>query len=454
MRDIAALLELDARWGARVVALDRIDAALLTIPRLEGEKDAEALHDFRVAVRRLRSWLRTFRPWIGDARTRRAERRLRDIASSTSELRDLEVQIAFVERLREGRTGSSLKAVEQLVHDLRSRLARLIEAGRPAAGSKFRRLARRLKATLSRFEVEIDATAANAHTMRSALVELIDRQRESHADALKLVADHLDREGIHRARIEGKRLRYMLEPIAPAAPAAAPLAALRSLQDGLGGAHDLHMVMESLRAGPDTGAGRRARIALQRELESAAAERLAATIGSRNDIVFALPGIDGLLDWLRSQPAGVEIERKYLLTGVPPRAGSAPVEEIEQGYIPGAGISERLRRSRSAGKSRCYRTIKAGRGLSRIEVEEEVDASLFRKLWPATSGKRVRKRRYRVDDDGHTWEVDRFSDRDLVLAEVELASENEQVPLPEWLAPYVVREVTGEDEYVNLNLAR
>ena len=42
----------------------------------------------------------------------------------------------------------------------------------------------------------------------------------------------------------------------------------------------------------------------------------------------------------------------------------------------------------------------------------------------------------------------------LVLAEVELPSEDVQPRLPDWLAPYVVREVTGEPEYLNMNLAR
>jgi CYTH domain-containing protein len=59
-----------------------------------------------------------------------------------------------------------------------------------------------------------------------------------------------------------------------------------------------------------------------------------------------------------------------------------------------------------------------------------------------------------VREGGHVWEVDAFLDRDLVLAEVELESEDEEAPLPDWLAPWVEREVTGEAEYSNVNLAR
>ena len=48
----------------------------------------------------------------------------------------------------------------------------------------------------------------------------------------------------------------------------------------------------------------------------------------------------------------------------------------------------------------------------------------------------------------------RDADRELFLAEVELSDPEQHPELPEWLAPYVVREVTNEAEYVNLNLAR
>ena len=52
------------------------------------------------------------------------------------------------------------------------------------------------------------------------------------------------------------------------------------------------------------------------------------------------------------------------------------------------------------------------------------------------------------------WEIDEFVDRELVLAEVELVSENQSATPPAWLASYIVREVTHEPEYLNVNLAR
>ena len=64
------------------------------------------------------------------------------------------------------------------------------------------------------------------------------------------------------------------------------------------------------------------------------------------------------------------------------------------------------------------------------------------------------KRRHRIPDGEVVWEVDEFTDRRLVLAEVELKRVDQGVVVPDWLAPTVAREVTGEPEYVNANLAR
>jgi CYTH domain-containing protein len=75
-------------------------------------------------------------------------------------------------------------------------------------------------------------------------------------------------------------------------------------------------------------------------------------------------------------------------------------------------------------------------------------------MWPLTKGKRVRKRRYRLADAGQVWEIDEFLDRRLVLAEIELTSARDTVSIPDWLARCVVREVTGEPEYLNHTLAR
>ena len=93
-------------------------------------------------------------------------------------------------------------------------------------------------------------------------------------------------------------------------------------------------------------------------------------------------------------------------------------------------------------------------GIRRIELEDETTREVFEAMWPLTEGRRVAKRRYRIPDGDLLWEIDEFTDRDLVLAEVELQSADGKVEPPAWLAPLLVGEVTDDPAYTNFSLAR
>jgi len=155
--------------------------------------------------------------------------------------------------------------------------------------------------------------------------------------------------------------------------------------------------------------------------------------------------------------AGTEIERKFLLTEMPegPLGDAATtVQDIDQGYLPGGHVTERVRAISADGVTRWYRTVKGGNGLVRLELEDQIDRDLFEALWPLTSGRRVRKRRYLVREGETEWTIDEFLDRPLALAEVELANPDDAAKPPAWLAPHVDREVTGDPTYDNARLAR
>lgn len=154
----------------------------------------------------------------------------------------------------------------------------------------------------------------------------------------------------------------------------------------------------------------------------------------------------------------LEIERVFLLARLPDLPPGAEAVRIEQGYLPdeGAhGLEGRLRRATAAsGQVRCTHTVKRGLGLVRTEEERALSPEEFERLWPATAGRRLVKTRHRAREGALVWEVDAFEGLDLVLAEVELPSADHQAPLPPWLAPHVVREVTEEPEFRNFALAR
>ena len=158
--------------------------------------------------------------------------------------------------------------------------------------------------------------------------------------------------------------------------------------------------------------------------------------------------------WRRRAVLPVEIERKWLLSALPPHLLAMPFVTIAQGYLPGEELVERIRSISTADGVSWIRTVKLGRGISRIEVEESATPAIGAALFALTEGRRVRKRRYTVPDGTSRWEIDEFTDRALVVAELELPTADTPVSIPDWLAPWIVREVTGEKEFTNWQLAR
>lgn len=152
----------------------------------------------------------------------------------------------------------------------------------------------------------------------------------------------------------------------------------------------------------------------------------------------------------------LEIERKYLLRALPvfPERPGRRILTIDQGYVPGERIRERLRRVEEGGRERWYRTVKLGHGISRHEFEDETSAEIFLAMWPLTQGRRLRKRRHVIPERALLWEIDEFLDRPLQLAEIEIPSVDTEVSIPDWLAPVIDREVTGQTAYLNSTLAR
>ena len=145
----------------------------------------------------------------------------------------------------------------------------------------------------------------------------------------------------------------------------------------------------------------------------------------------------------------IEIERKFLLKGDfhPYSIGKV---KIIQGYL--CASTERTVRVRIKEES-AFITIKgpSGKtGFSRAEFEYEiplVDGLEIMKLCQST----IEKERYYVPNGKHTFEVDVFCGvhEGLVIAELELSSEDEPFDCPDWLG----EEVTGDRRYYNSYLS-
>ena len=146
-----------------------------------------------------------------------------------------------------------------------------------------------------------------------------------------------------------------------------------------------------------------------------------------------------------------EIERKFLVVGdFKPFAKKS--ERITQGYLNSA--PERTVRVRLKGE-KGYMTIKglsSESGLSRFEWEKEIPMTEAQELLKICEPGVIDKTRYLIDVDNHTFEVDEFDGENegLVIAEIELSSEDEHFVKPEWLG----EEVTGDIRYYNSMLMK
>lgn len=188
------------------------------------------VHHSRVAARRLRSMLKTFRPLLAPQRARQYRRELRDFARALTTVREADV--------RRAQLLSLVETSDAIVPADRKRLDRLLEEQAVAARDSLRRRLREPGWTAL-------CRALDRHAARESLVAVRDagegrvlalaarswrRARGLLEDAPETAA------GLHELRLALKHCRYALEPVADEAPqaAAALLRNLRRAQDALG----------------------------------------------------------------------------------------------------------------------------------------------------------------------------------------------------------------------------
>ncbi|MBC8207189.1 MAG: CYTH domain-containing protein [Kiritimatiellales bacterium] len=147
----------------------------------------------------------------------------------------------------------------------------------------------------------------------------------------------------------------------------------------------------------------------------------------------------------------MEIERKFRVVGDEWRVIADAGLRCEQGYILSGPdqITVRVRRIGDKG----FLTLKGvAEGISRPELEYEVPvAEAEYMLENFCADQIVSKTRFLVGIGGFTWEIDEFlgQNQGLVLAEIELESEDQVFPVPDWLG----EDVSFDFRYTNASLA-
>ncbi len=145
---------------------------------------------------------------------------------------------------------------------------------------------------------------------------------------------------------------------------------------------------------------------------------------------------------------GTEIERKFLVRDNSFRS-LAQGTRYRQGYL--NSVKERVVRVRTI-DDKGFLTIKGiTTGATRAEYEYEIPAKEAEAMLDGLCEQPlIEKNRYKIAHKGFTWEVDEFfgENQGLILAEVELESEDQPYDKPEWITD----EVTGDPKYFNSNL--
>jgi adenylate cyclase len=147
----------------------------------------------------------------------------------------------------------------------------------------------------------------------------------------------------------------------------------------------------------------------------------------------------------------IEIERKFLVTSNAFKTDAFTQNKIAQGYL--SSVPERTVRVRIKG-DKGFITVKgisSDSGMSRFEWEKEIPIDEAENLLKLCEKGIIDKIRFNVKIGNHTFEVDEFhgENEGLIIAEIELNSENEVFERPNWLG----EEVTNDKRYYNSYLS-
>jgi CHAD domain-containing protein len=217
--------------------LREIDAALaLAIPRVVGQLDDEAIHDLRVAIRRIRTLLKIARPLFGRFHADAVRKAFTDVMRATGELRDLEVLLVTIE----GLPGSAAlldwrRSCEARERTLWRTVAAAIERGELDG-------ARSMLSALLAFPFD----PSRAVSLSKFARHVVSRARRAVERSRGVDPD--DAVGLHALRIACKELRYSIELLFPALPgdARAMLEPSALIQERLGAIHDVEVAIQTL----------------------------------------------------------------------------------------------------------------------------------------------------------------------------------------------------------------
>lgn len=311
----ANVLTLPAARGARLVAVLHLDAAVAAYQRLDHPEDIEALHDFRVALRRLRSCLQAYKTFLSDTVSKKSQKRLVRLARVTNEARDTEVQLEWL-RLQEKKLPVRQRhSWVWLVQRLDERKAKAYGEIRAKVTKQFLRLEPKLRAQLQKYTVFYELVSEPERMSFGMATGMQIKQycKSLEKNQRKIDASN-DELAIHASRIWVKRLRYLLEPVQEEIEDwQFIMDGLKDLQNLLGKLHDTQIMAAEIACAVEVSAGVRARCLLDLALDDA--ESLALLAKKRRSEHAGLVTLASFAK-MRSEASFAELAVNYLNGGL------------------------------------------------------------------------------------------------------------------------------------------
>lgn len=223
-------------------------------PLILESDDAEALHDYRVAMRKIRSLIDAFATDLPHEEAEWASSAFAYVGTLTGPVRDLDIMLGRLEQL-ETRLPSNLRAgvvvvAEDLIEERTAARERLRDSLSSEAYGQ----------SLMRWHRFIDQLAKGTHErprvpLNPAIAARVSKARDRVLKAGQKIADDSPAEALHTLRKRCKRLRYLLEAfgdrVVPERTAKKQVRRLKRLQDGLGSFQDLAIQNECIRQAAD-----------------------------------------------------------------------------------------------------------------------------------------------------------------------------------------------------------
>ncbi len=256
----AEMLILPVARAARIVALSQLDAAVAAYQRVNKPDDLEALHDFRVALRRLRSCMQAYQTSLSDTISGKSQKQLRRLARTTNEARDTEVWIEWLRSQEQYLPPRQRIGWLGLLERLEARKSKAYEEIRARANADFSRLEQRLHKQLQIYTIvyDLNGQSRNISFAEASGIQIKQLCKEMGKGRWRIDSSS-DDEAIHTNRIRVKRLRYLLEPLQEQIEdGKAIIKQLKDLQDLLGHLHDIHLCSQEIIVAIETAAAARA----------------------------------------------------------------------------------------------------------------------------------------------------------------------------------------------------